>query len=81
MIMTQLNPFRWRIARPRCASVRRPKSVAKTTAATKEGSYDHWALQASGGTYPFLPGTAVVQDAVGEEDVVEAKEVEVGVAI
>lgn len=69
------------MAREICENVRIPKKVENVTAAANEGEYAHCALQASGGTYPYWPGTAVVQEGVGRDTVVDAILVEVVVTI
>lgn len=55
-----------------CAMVRIPKRVENATAATNDGEYAHSELQASGGTYPYLAGTAVVQEGADVGVVVDA---------
>lgn len=64
-----------------CVSVSMPKRNAKATAAAKEGEYAQYALQASPGTYPYLPGVAVVHVAVAEEVVLEGVEEVVAVGM
>jgi hypothetical protein len=52
------------MARTIWVKVKMAKITATATAGAYCGSYEYFALQASGGTWPYLPGTAVVHVAI-----------------
>jgi hypothetical protein len=61
------------MARTIWVKVKMPKITATATAGAYCGSYEYFALQASGGTWPYLPGMAVVQVALTARIVEDGK--------